>query len=234
MNFNLRNSTNAALLAPATALIIVLAGCQNAAPPEPTATETSMISIHSEQNDSPQKTYSEAADNEPNTDEPKLSAVDTSTDSSAETSTVRPEKDSKASVKTESEDAEWQADKPLLKGIAIGTHDSTVTKLFGNPVDSYKLDEESEPITVLEYEGFAIGINPYQSVQFIEVFGTSIAAGLSGLQIGDNPERALRALGKPSKQTAYLLTYEAKNSLLKLDIDPVHNEIVSIKLLALS
>lgn len=237
MNLYQKEPTKTAMLAAASALIILLAGCQSAVPNEPAGTTGNVVSSRSDQNDSPdtpQKYYIETDDDELSPVEPYWNAADTSSDTGAETSTVRKEKDTKASVKTESEDPAWNPDQPMLKGVSIGNDHSAITKRFGAPLDSYKLDEESEPITVLEYDGFAIGINPYQSVQYVEVFGKSISAGLSGLQVGDNPELALRTLGKPAKQTAYLLTYETKNALLKLDLDPVHNEIVSIKLLALS
>ena len=224
--------TKTVMLAAASTLVILLAGCQSAAPEEPSYTV--ITTTPQTDPDTPQKTYSEQADNGLQTNEPHLNRVDTTSGTSAETSTVRDEKDSKAPVKTQSEDAEWSADNPLLHGIAIGNHDSVVSKLHGKPLDSYKLEEDTEPITVLEYDGFAVGINAYKNVQYIEVYGKAISAGLSGLRIGDNPEEALHALGKPEKQTAYLLTYKAKDSLLKLDLDPVHNQIVSIKLLALS
>ncbi|MGO4545712.1 hypothetical protein AB4Z29_12995 [Paenibacillus sp. 2TAB23] len=237
MNLYKKDSAKTAMLA-ASALIILLAGCQSAVPKEPAGTTENIVSTRSDQNndspDTPQKNYIETEGSELSPVEPYWNAADTSSDTGAETSTVRKDKDTKASVKTESEDPEWNPDQPMLKGVSIGNDHSAITKRFGIPLDSYKLDEESEPITVLEYDGFAIGINPYQSVQYVEVFGNSISAGLSGLQVGDNPEQALRTLGKPEKQTAYMLTYEAKNALLKLDLDPVHNEIVSIKLLAVS
>ncbi|CAM4463068.1 hypothetical protein FHS16_003104 [Paenibacillus endophyticus] len=236
MNLYQKKPAKTAMLA-ASALIILLTGCQSAIPKETAGTTSNVVSPRNDQNDSPdtpQKNYIETEDGELSPVEPYWNAADTSSDASAETSTVRKDKDTKASVQTESEDPEWNPDQPMLKGVSIGNDHSAITKRFGVPLDSYKLDEESEPITVLEYDGFAIGINPFQSVQFVEVFGKNISAGLSGLQVGDKPELALRTLGKPEKQTAYLLTYETINALLKLDLDPVHNEIVSIKLLALN
>ncbi|WP_419872758.1 hypothetical protein [Candidatus Pristimantibacillus sp. PTI5] len=236
MNPYRKDPTKAAMVAAASALVILLAGCQTASPKEPSYTVVTMSPQPDRDDtpDSPQKTYSETADNELQKIEPHLNRADTSSDTSAETSTFRQENDTKAQVKTQSEDAEWAADNPSLYGVAIGDHDSVVSKLHGKPLDSYKLEEETEPITVLEYDGFAVGINAYKHVQYIEVYGKDISAGLSGLQIGDKTEAALLALGKPEKQTAYLLTFKAKDALLKLDLDPTHNLIVSIKLLALN
>jgi cytoskeletal protein RodZ len=231
-----KEKTKAALLAATSALVLLLAGCQSAATTPPDSYTGSTTPIQNEKEDepnSPQKTYIEQADNDFQKDEPHSNFVDTTSDKSAKTSTAGKKDDTKATVKTASQDAVWSADAPKLNGITIGNSDAIVSKLFGKPVDSYQLDDENEAIKVLEYKGFAIGINVNKKVQYIEVYDKSISAGLSGLHIGDDPETALKAIGKPDKQTTYLLTYKAKGALLKLDLDPVHNEIVSIKLLAL-
>lgn len=237
MNHSRNDTSKTVMLAAASALVILLAGCQSAVPTSPVTyisdtmpTQTEMVHAP----DSPQKTYSEQINDELFTEEPHANSVDTTSDTNAETSTVRKTDDTKATVKTESQDAVWLAAAPMLRGIAIGDSDSTVDQLFGKPLDSYILEEETEKINVLEYDGFAVGINVYKTVQYIEVYGKNISAGLSGLQIGDTPEEALLALGKPEKQTAYLLTYQAKGAMLKLDLDPLQNEIVSIKLLSIT
>ncbi|OMF37053.1 hypothetical protein BK133_07540 [Paenibacillus sp. FSL H8-0548] len=233
-----RKATNkAALLTTASALVILLAGCQNAPPASTNISGTDTSPLQSVKNiepDSPQKTYSEQTDSDLLIKEPHLNRVDTTSDTNAETSTIRENDGSKAAVKTESQDSEWSDERPLLHGLAIGDKETTVNKLHGLPLDSYRLEEASGSINVLEYDGFALGINHNQKIQFIEVYSELISPGLSGLRIGDTPETALHSLGKPDKQTTYLLTYTAKNALLKLDLDPEHNQIVSIKLLALS
>lgn len=236
MNHNRKDTPKIAMLTAASVLVILLAGCQSAVPTPPVTYISGTAPTKTEITpapDSPQKTYSGQDNDELFTEEPRANRVDTTSDSNAETSTVRKTDNTKATVKTESEDAAWTAAAPMLRGIAIGDSDSTVDQLFGKPKDSYMLEEETEKINVLEYDGFAVGINGYKTVQFIEVYGKSISAGLSGLQIGDKPEEALQALGKPEKQTAYLMTYQAMGAMLKLDLDPVQNEIVSIKLLSL-
>ncbi|WP_139997721.1 hypothetical protein [Paenibacillus paridis] len=232
-----KDAHKAARLAAASALVVLLAGCQSAVSTPPATYTGSTQPVQNEkikEPDSPQKTYSEQEENGLPIEEPNLNHADTTSDTNAETSTVRKKEDTKATVKTESQDAAWSANAPLLHGIAIGDNESSVTKLYGKPQDTYKLDEETETINVLEYDGFAVGINPGKKVQFVEVYGKLISTGLSGLHIGDSQENALKLLGKPNKQTTYLLTYEAKKALLKLDLDPVHNQIVSIKLLAVN
>lgn len=237
MNTTRIDTTKVAMIMGASALVILLAGCQSEATAPPVSYTSSPAPAKTEKNpapDSPQKTYSEQADNELQTDEPNSNLVDTTSDTSAETSAIHKTGDTKAAVKTQSEDASWSADSPKLQGIAIGDSDTTVNQLFGKPADSYMLNEENETVKVLEYDGFAVGINDHKKVQYVEVYGTSLSAGLSGLRVGDDPEAALRALGKPGKQTSYLLIYEAEGALLKLDLDPAQNEIVSIKLLSLN
>lgn len=237
MNTTRIDTTKVAMIMGVSALVILLAGCQSAATAPPVSYTSSPAPAKTGKNpvpDSPQKTYSEQADNELQTDVPSSNRVDTTSDTSAETSAIHKTGDTKAAVKTQSEDASWSADSPKLQGIAIGDSGITVNRLYGKPADSYTLDEENESIKVLEYDGFAVGINDYNKVQYVEVYGKSISAGLSGLRVGDTPEAALQALGKPGKQTAYILIFEAEGALLKLDLDPAHNEIVSIKLLSLS
>jgi len=237
LNPNRKYTKKAAMLAATSTIAILLASCQSAVTTTPNSYTDETASISTKQTDkpsSPQNSYSELEEREIQMDEPHVSKVDTSSNTNAETSAIGKSENPKAPVKIESEDALWQVDAPLLHGIAIGDTHASVVKQFGKPQDSYKLEEETDPVTVLEYEGFAVGFNAKKKTQFIELFEKNIQAGLSGLQIGDNPESALLALGKPEKQTAYLLTYKANKALLKLDLDPEHNEIISIKLLAIS
>jgi len=130
--------------------------------------------------------------------------------------------------------AQWQPASPLLKGIAIGDSIADIRQLYGKETAVYRLVEDNETIKVLEYVGFSIGLNEQDSVHFVEIYGKKLPTGLSGIQIGDHPEQAVSELGKPEKQTDYLLTFAAAGALLKLDIDPNENEIISIKLIAAS
>ncbi len=228
-----KETSKTALIAATSMLLVLLAGCQS----HTTAPQDSYIGqneIGSEQSDpapdSPQKTYSEQEGVIPATGEPNTNPVDTTSDTSTETSTLHKAAADNA-VTTGSEDEDWDAARPTLYGIAIGDGKAKIKERFGNEIDSYMLDEESDKIEVLEYEGFAVGINGSDTVQYVEIYEDHISAGLNGLQIGDQPEAAIRLLGKPEKQTTYLLTYEADGALLKLDLDPARNKIISIKLL---
>ena len=126
----------------------------------------------------------------------------------------------------------WQPASPLLKGIAIGDSMTDIHLIYGEELSVYSLTEENETIKVLEYDGFSIGLNEQNTVHFVEIYGKKLPTGLSGIQIGDHPEQAVKELGKPEKQTDYLLTFTAVGALHKLDIDPAQNEIISIKLMS--
>ncbi|MGI2292773.1 hypothetical protein [Paenibacillus sp. GXUN7292] len=126
----------------------------------------------------------------------------------------------------------WQPASPLLKGIAIGDSIADIHRIYGKENSTYRLTEDKETIIVLEYDGFSIGLNDKNAVHFVEIYGKMLPTGLSGIQIGDHPEEAVQELGKPEKQTDYLLTFSAVGALLKLDIDPDQNEIISIKLMS--
>lgn len=124
----------------------------------------------------------------------------------------------------------YTADKPLLMGVAIGeTKDKTV-QLHGSPTGSYTMEDGDDPITVAEYDGFNIGYNKKQQVEFIEIADSSVDPGLNGLRLGQNTAAAQTALGKPDASTDYVLTYKTKGTVLKLDVDPKAKTIQSIKM----
>lgn len=229
-------TAKSALLTAASSLFILLAGCQSPAAihEEPPSSSLSDKTVQSpSEPDSPQKTYTEIGGDKPAGGEPHANASDASGGTDAKATALNKTPDSKAVVRTESEKAAWSSSSPKLMSVAIGDSDAAVGSQFGQELGSYTLDEGSDMVKVLEYEGFSIGVNSAKTVQFVEVYGEGLYPGLSGLRIGDQAETALRLLGKPSKQNSFMLTYKAKGALLKLDLDPEQNIIVSIKLLAL-
>lgn len=229
----MKKTAKSALLTAASSLFILLAGCQSPAPEVPPAGSSGSTVLTPSEPDSPQKTYAESGGDNPAGGEPHENASDTSGGTDAKATALNKPQDSKAVVKTESEKAAWSSLSPKLMSVAIGDSDAAVSSQFGQELGSYTLDEGSDMVKVLEYDGFSIGVNSANYVQFVEVYGEGLYPGLSGLRIGDQAETALRLLGKPSKQNSFMLTYKAEGALLKLDLDPEHNQIVSIKLLAL-
>lgn len=224
--------------AAALALTLLAAGCQLGA--EPKSTAVAEIGQTDERNDSyldkdtPQKTYlenKEAADPTIAELAQEYEGPETGSGAIAESNSNTPASSTKGSVQTEADEPKWNAAKPMLLGVAIGASRADIIKQFGKTDDSYLLEDGDEEIEVLEYKGFAIGMNTKKTVQYIEVYLNTVSTGLSGVRVGDKPESAVKALGKPSTENSYMITYEGKKTLLKLDLDPDHNKIVSIKLI---
>lgn len=208
------------LLVPALALTVGLAACQSPVKQgegEPVPSETVVI-------DSPQKSYDQN-----NGATAPLPSHTPDRESSTVTSSVN-----KTNPGTSGQADHWSLDNPRLKGVAIGDSNEVIHRFFGQAEDSYRLEESTGSIHVLEYDGFSIGLDERNCVHFIEVFGTNTLAGLSGLRIGDDPEKALKELGKPDTRSDYLFIYDAAGATLKLDVNPDRDEIVAMKLIAQS
>ncbi|UHA72654.1 DNA uptake lipoprotein [Paenibacillus sp. 481] len=123
----------------------------------------------------------------------------------------------------------WNRNDPKLKGIALYESSEDVIKRWGEPTDKYTMDD-TDPIEVMEYDGFAFGCSTNGEVAFIEVSGNGISTGISELKVGDNDSAAVRVLGKPDLDTDYVWSYKTDKSLLRLDLDPKTNRIQSVKL----
>ncbi|GLX68157.1 hypothetical protein [Paenibacillus glycanilyticus] len=203
--------------------LLATAGCTNEGIP---SAETSYESSGKQTNpygtgDTPQKTYLQGKKygDGPNAISSNPSGGDTSAESSGTKSNANPA-------------GKWDAANPVMMGLKIGDSLTKVSERFGNADDIYSLQDESEKIEVHEYKGFAIGMNAKKTIQYIEVYDRSITTGLSGLGVEDKTDKVVKALGKPTSQNSYIISYQGNNSLLKFDLDPEHDQIVSIKLLA--
>lgn len=124
----------------------------------------------------------------------------------------------------------FNAKQPKIMGLAIGELQEEVLTQYGKPIESYIMDDPTEPLTVYTYEGFSIGFNSSKEIQFIDVSSVKINPGLNGIRLGQTSAQALEALGKPDKNTSYVVSYNTKTAILKLDIDPKTKTIQSIKL----
>jgi hypothetical protein len=124
----------------------------------------------------------------------------------------------------------FNSKQPEIMGLAIGEAQEKAIAQYGKPLESYIMEDPADPITVYEYEGFSIGFNADNEIQFIDVSSTKVNPGLSGLRIGKTSNQALEVLGKPDKNTSYVISYNTKTAILKLDIDPKTKTIQSIKL----
>ncbi|MCM3626550.1 hypothetical protein M3194_04125 [Paenibacillus glycanilyticus] len=208
--------------------LITTAGCTSGLNPN---SQSSMLPADNHKDtyltgDTPQKTYLQGqekengvSEKEPYSNGANTNGGDTSAESSGKTT--------QASAKQQ-----WNAAHPVMLGLAIGDSNAKVSERYGKADDVYSLEDDSEAIEVYEYKGFAVGINAQKTIQYIEVYDKSIVTGLSGIRVDDRTEAVLKALGKPSSQNNYIITYQGKDSLLKFDLDPDRDKIVSIKLLA--
>jgi hypothetical protein len=124
----------------------------------------------------------------------------------------------------------FNSKQPEIMGLAIGEAQEKAVAQHGKPPESYIMEDPTEPITVYQYEGFSIGFNADNKIQFIDVSSSKVNPGLSGLRLGQTSNQALEVLGKPDKNTNYVISYNTKTAILKLDIDPKTKTIQSIKL----
>jgi hypothetical protein len=216
----------------ATALVLLLAGCQDAAPPGGGGGNAALLTEEIT-SDGPQKSYLEE-ENEGGAGNgaPSGNAGTLGGSPDAETSSVKKDGDGKQGESGNKDSGSWDKKLPALHGITIGAQEASVSSLLGKELDSYVLEEEESRIRVAEYDGLSVGFNAKGGVHFVEVYGTEASSGLNGLMIGDHPDQAIKKLGKPQSQSEFLLTYQAQGAWLKLDIDPGMNEIVSMKLIA--
>jgi hypothetical protein len=124
----------------------------------------------------------------------------------------------------------FSSKQPKIMGLAIGELQEKAIVLYGKPIESYIMEDPTKPITVYQYEGFSIGFNTANEIQFIDVSSAKLDPGLNGLRLGQSSTQALEVLGKPDKNTSYVISYNTKTAILKLDIDPKTKTIQSIKL----
>jgi hypothetical protein len=119
---------------------------------------------------------------------------------------------------------------PKVMGLGINEIQQNVVSKYGEPKESYVMDDPTEPITVYQYEGFSVGFNSANKIQFVDVSSDQVNPGLNGLQLGQTTNQALITLGKPDTNSSYVLSYNTATAILKLDIDPKTKTIQSIKL----
>lgn len=221
---------NPALAGAACLVLLTVAGCQlNRGDFSFDNNDNSIVShsnpsSNNEQSDSPQK----ALDTNRNPAAGETAASDDAT-SVADATTESTSTGTKPALKSPA-DKQWDSKAPKLHGIAIGDAKSIWDSKLGKPTDSYKIDDDTEIVTVLEYLAFSVGYGTDKKVKFVDIFDKSADTGLNGLHVGDSLNAALKALGKPDIQTASVLAYKGTGTLLKLDLDPDNNKVLSIKL----
>lgn len=122
--------------------------------------------------------------------------------------------------------------KPSLMGITLADTTASVTLRLGKPENEYTMEDETDPIVAYEYRGFIVGFSKAKLVQFVEITSGEVNPGLNGFKLGQSAKEAVDALGKPDASTKYALSYKSAGTILKLDVDPVSQNVLSIKLYA--
>jgi len=214
-------------------VVLLVTGCQKPVSPETAAPPTSNTQTEEAESPATEEKSVEVTPI-PNSDGEAPEANATTKGASKANADSKPAsgKTSDKPDKAEQPDDKFDPAHPKLLGIALGDKKDTVVKKLGKPVEQFTMEDEKDPVTVFEYDGYAVGFNKSMQVLFVEVSSSDTATGLSGLKVGDKDKDALKALGKADSNTNYVLSYKADAVLLKLDIDPQTHVIQSIKLFA--
>ncbi|ARF69337.1 hypothetical protein B7C51_18255 [Paenibacillus larvae subsp. pulvifaciens] len=120
--------------------------------------------------------------------------------------------------------------KPALLGLQPGMDILEVMDKLGKAKSFFKMEETRNPVTVYEYADFSVGFNGNRKLKFVEIKNDKINPGLHGVKIGSSTKDAVNTLGLPSTKTSYVLAYESGGTILRLDVDPKLDQVLSIKL----
>lgn len=129
-----------------------------------------------------------------------------------------------------SEQDQFTAAKPTLLGLQPGMDIQEVIDKLGKAKSSFKMEETKTPVTVYEYADFSVGFNGNKKLEFVEIKSDKINPGLHGIKIGSSTKETINILGLPSTKTSYVLAYKSGGTILRLDIDPKLDKILSIKI----
>ncbi|MFD2670579.1 hypothetical protein [Marinicrinis sediminis] len=137
-----------------------------------------------------------------------------------------PEKPASATIE------HYHPTQPRLMGLKIQESTDQAKAIYGNPLKTYTMGADASQLNVLEYPGFRIGADENNQIIFIEVSTSEAHPGLNGVALGDEVREMIRFYGEPSVQTEFVMNYISNGIVLKIDVDPVHQTISSIKLFA--
>ncbi|PDO11527.1 MAG: hypothetical protein BLM47_02040 [Candidatus Reconcilbacillus cellulovorans] len=122
-----------------------------------------------------------------------------------------------------------------LFGLKPGDPKHSAEARLGPPASTYVLnDEETGGILVYEYGGYQVGFDPHERIVFIDVRSENTDPGLGSIRVRSDADAVVRALGRPTSRTDRVLTYERDGAVLKFDLDPGRDSVLSIKLFAAS
>lgn len=119
-----------------------------------------------------------------------------------------------------------------LMQITLDDNIDTVVQIHGEPVETYEMAHDTDPIQVYRYAHHTVGFDSSNQVVFVDVTSELANTGLNGVTLGSTNEQVFTALGQPSYQTEYVISYFSDNAIIKMDYDPATHTILSIKLFA--
>ena len=225
-------------------ILLLLSGCQNNVEEAQTETTLDEMEPFGEER-SPETNRTKETDRTPENNKPAPEAFDqdakmvksenyegTSVAQAADGTEQNVHETSQGDIASVRENtANEPAQQLSLMQLTLNDHRSKVVKLYGMPVDQFEMND-GEKLTVYDYGSFLVGFDSSERVKFVNVGSAEADPGLNGLRLGSTVNEALDILGKPAQQTDYVLNYSKNGVVLKLDIDPQTETILSFKLFA--
>ncbi|THF83347.1 hypothetical protein [Cohnella fermenti] len=120
---------------------------------------------------------------------------------------------------------------PQLSGIRLGDSASEAEQRLGDVQAEYELPSGRSDIHMKEYAGATVGFDDSGRAVYVELSGSASSSGIKGVRLGGSAEEAAAALGLALAPEDMLLLLDVKGGLLKLDLDPVSRDILSVKLI---
>ncbi|MBB6675171.1 hypothetical protein [Cohnella nanjingensis] len=125
----------------------------------------------------------------------------------------------------------FDAEHPALGGIALGIAEADVSAKLGAPGSRYALPDGDSQIGMNEYEGMTVGFDPDGKAVYVEISTEASPSGIQGLSIGMNAGEAARLLSVEKPSGSNVIAARVSGGLLKLDLDPRSQDVLSIKLI---
>ncbi|MDI4644952.1 hypothetical protein [Cohnella hashimotonis] len=121
---------------------------------------------------------------------------------------------------------------PSLGGISLGMSLADAETEIGVPSnDSYTLPEAGLTVELREYGGLTVGFDTSEHVVYVEISSAAVPSGLSDVEVGSSTADAARSLSLKAAPSSSSMTADVEGGILRLDLDPVADEVVTIKLI---
>lgn len=105
-----------------------------------------------------------------------------------------------------------------------------VLSLMGKPSQQYDLPIGDESVRMNEYDRMTVGYGSLGTVVYAEISAAGARTGIPGVQIGSEGQAAAAALGLPFFPDSQVLSCPVTGGLLKIDLAPDTQRVLSVKL----